>query len=80
MHIYILIYVYNSKLYICIHSFSHIILNLFHHKGLDIVPCATQHFIFGCACSVQKFWGLGSNACHNIDLSRSSDNARSLTH
>ena len=37
-------------------------------------------FLFGCAHSMSKFQGQGSNLCQNCDLSHNNDTTRSLTH
>ena len=44
-----------------------------------VVLTLSLHPLFACTCSTQKFPGQGWNPSHSIDLSHSSDNARSLT-
>ena len=50
-----------------------------HVHGLFVWFCFYLLIFFGCTCRMQKFLGQGSNLHHSSDLSRSSDNARSLT-
>ena len=49
-------------------------------KSKTFFKCSGFFFFFsGCAYGTWKFLGQGSNLCHSSDLSRCSDNARSLT-
>ena len=68
-----------------INMWDHIVFVILCLISFSIILSKSSHvifiylFIFGHACSIQKFLGQSLNLCHSSDLSQSNDKAVSLT-